>query len=171
MTLPIFRGQADAEDADKFGEFEGVDDREPEAVDDGELDENDDFGDDTSRILLKLPPAAANFRLKSSENGSTDGSERRGEVIFGFLSAMNCDATGLEFCIPNRPCPKFRPKLSPPNLSLPNLSPPNLPSLNLSPPNLPWLKPSFPKASRSIWMKFGSMSFKKRLGLLNSIFP
>ena len=116
MTFPIFKGQLPPDDADEF----------------------DGFNDDGIRLKFRPLAAASNFRLKLSENDSTGLSGRRGDVIFGCRSAINCDATGREFCIWKRP-----------------LKPPKPPD-ELSP---------------STRINFGSMSFKKRLGLLNSIFP
>ena len=126
---------------DGADEFCGLNDDEA----DGFCGLNDEFDglkddelDDGIRRKFRPLEAASNFRLKLSENASTDGSGRRGDVIFGCRSAINCEATGREFCIWNRP-PK----------------PPKPPD-ELSP---------------STRRNFLSMSFKKRLGLLNSIFP
>ena len=130
MTLPIFKGQVEADETDGFDGFW------------------DDELDDGIRLKFRPIEAAANFCLKLSENDSTGLSGRRGDVIFGCLSAMNCDATGREFCIRRNEPPNWSPN-EPPNLCPPNDE----------------------DDSPSTRTNFGSMSFKKRLGLLNSIFP
>ena len=55
--------------------------------------------DNASRTLRRLPPRASSSRSKAGLNGLTGVSAFLPSVIFGFGSAINCEATGWEFCI------------------------------------------------------------------------